>query len=40
MDEFEKLRNISEYLKNRPELIEIGESPKMIINGEKLKTGG
>ena len=40
MDEFEKLNNIAEYLKNRPELIEIGKSPKMIINGEKLKTGG
>ena len=40
MGEFEKLNNIAEYLKNRPELIEIGQSPKMIINGEKLKTGG
>ena len=39
MEEFEKLNNIKSYLQNRPQLIDIGVSPKMIINGEEFKTG-
>ncbi len=38
MNEFEKLPNIKSYLETRPELIDVGIDPKMIINGEKVKT--
>ena len=38
MSEFEKLPNIKHYLETRPELIDVGIAPKMIVNGKKVKT--
>ena len=38
MNEFEKLPNIQKYLETRPELIDVGVAPKMIVKGEKVKT--
>ena len=39
MEAIEEIPSISNYLKSRPKLIDIGVSPKMIINGESFPTG-
>ena len=39
MEAFEKLPKVDDYLKKRPEIIDVGTSPKLIINGIKYETG-
>ena len=39
MEAFEKLPRVDDYLKKRPEIIDVGTSPKLIINGIKYETG-
>ena len=39
MESFHKLKNIKDYLINRPQLIDIGVSPKFIINKKNIPTG-
>ena len=35
----ENLKAISEYLSSRPELIGIGDEPKLLIDGKAVSTG-
>ena len=39
MEAFEKLPKVDDYLEKRPEIIDVGTSPKLIINGIKYETG-
>ena len=39
MNSFKRLSGIEEYLSNRPKLIDIGTSPKFIVNGKEYLTG-
>ena len=39
MKAFEKLPKVDEYLEKRPEIIDVGTSPKLIIDGIKYETG-
>ena len=39
MEAFEKLPKVNEYLEKRPEIIDVGTSPKLIIDGIKYETG-
>ena len=39
MEAFEKLPRVDDYLEKRPEIIDVGTSPKLIINGIKYETG-
>ena len=39
MKSFPKLKNIKDYLINRPKLIDIGIAPKFIIDNESYPTG-
>ena len=39
MEAFEKLPKVDEYLEKRPEIIDVGASPKLIIDGIKYETG-
>ena len=39
MEAFEKLPRVEDYLEKRPEIIDVGTSPKLIINGIKYETG-
>ena len=38
-DSIENLKAISEYLSSRPELIGVGEEPKLLIGGKAVSTG-
>ncbi len=39
MKAFEKLPKVDEYLEKRPEIIDVGTSPKLIIDGIEYETG-
>tara|TARA_B100001115_G_C15752208_1_gene367923 strand:+ start:69 stop:749 length:681 start_codon:yes stop_codon:yes gene_type:complete len=39
MEAFEKLPKVNEYLEKRPEIIDVGTNPKLIIDGIKYETG-
>ena len=39
MNAIENLKAISEYLSSRPELIGVGEEPKLLIGGKAVSTG-
>ena len=39
MKAFEKLPKVDEYLEKRPEIIDVGTNPKLIIDGIKYETG-
>jgi hypothetical protein len=39
MTAVERLPGISEYLASRPELIDVGTEPKLVINGVAESTG-
>ena len=39
MEAFEKLPKVENYLEKRPEIIDVGISPKLIIDGIKYETG-
>ena len=39
MSSFESLPGVKNYLKERPKLIDIGKSPKLIKNGIPVPTG-
>ena len=39
MEAFEKLPKVDDYLEKRPEIIDVGTSPKLIIDGIKYETG-
>ena len=39
MEAVENLQGVSDYLSSRPELIGVGEEPKLVINGIPVSTG-
>ena len=39
MNAVENLSGIKEYLDERPEIIDVGTAPKLIINGSPSPTG-
>ena len=39
MEAFEKLPKVDNYLEKRPEIIDVGTNPKLIIDGIKYETG-
>ena len=39
LDDISSIDNISKYLTDRPDLIDVGVEPKLIINGKQHLTG-
>jgi hypothetical protein len=39
VNDIESIKSVSSYLENRPELVDVGVEPKLIIDGRPQPTG-